>query len=222
MITASGAEGISLKDTRFVHIMEPYWNMVRPKQVIGRARRICSHEELPKSLRSVKVYMYLTVLTEEQKTSEKNIELRIRDTSKMDGVTPVTTDETLFEIASLKEHINNQVLDAVKSSSFDCNLYATKRSDEKLVCYKFGNITSNDYSTRPNIDVDKSFKELNVKTVSWDATKITYKGKDYALNNDTNEVYDLESYNNAVSGMGELIKVAEIKKENGKPKFTFV
>ena len=222
MITASGAEGISLKDTRFVHIMEPYWNMVRPKQVIGRARRICSHEELPKSLRSVKVYMYLTVLTEEQKTSEKNIELRIRDTSKMDGVTPVTTDETLFEIASLKEHINNQVLDAVKSSSFDCNLYATKRSDEKLVCYKFGNITSNDYSTRPNIDIDKSFKELNVKTVSWDATKITYKGKDYALNNDTNEVYDLESYNNAVSGMGELIKVAEIEKVNGKPQFTFV
>lgn len=122
----------------------------------------------------------------------------------------------------MKEHINNQVLDAVKSSSFDCNLYATKRNDEKLVCYKFGNITSNDYSTRPNIDIDKSFKELNVKTVSWDATKITYKGKDYALNNDTNEVYDLESYNNAVSGMGELIKVAEIKKENGKPKFTFV
>ena len=48
MITASGAEGISLKNVRYVHIMEPYWHPVRANQVIGRARRICSHSELPK------------------------------------------------------------------------------------------------------------------------------------------------------------------------------
>ena len=40
MITSSGAEGISLKNVRYVHIMEPYWHPVRVKQVIGRARRI--------------------------------------------------------------------------------------------------------------------------------------------------------------------------------------
>ena len=50
MITSSGAEGINLKNTRFVHIVEPYWNMVRPEQVIGRARRICSHQDLPEEL----------------------------------------------------------------------------------------------------------------------------------------------------------------------------
>ena len=49
MITASGAEGISLKNVRFVHIMEPYWHPVK-RQVIGRARRICSHADLPKDL----------------------------------------------------------------------------------------------------------------------------------------------------------------------------
>ena len=47
MITASGAEGISLKNVRFVHITEPYWHPVRLQQVIGRARRLCSHQELP-------------------------------------------------------------------------------------------------------------------------------------------------------------------------------
>ena len=35
MITAAGAEGISLKNTRYVHIMEPYWHPVRTDQVIG-------------------------------------------------------------------------------------------------------------------------------------------------------------------------------------------
>ena len=45
LITASGAEGISLKNCRYVHITEPYWHPVRIDQVIGRARRICSHEK---------------------------------------------------------------------------------------------------------------------------------------------------------------------------------
>ena len=37
MITSSGAEGISLKNVRYVHITEPYWHPVRNQQVIGRA-----------------------------------------------------------------------------------------------------------------------------------------------------------------------------------------
>ena len=48
MITAAGAEGINLKNTRYVHMMEPYWNFVRLEQVMGRARRIKSHIYLPK------------------------------------------------------------------------------------------------------------------------------------------------------------------------------
>ena len=66
MITASGAEGISLKNTRYVHIIEPYWHPVRTEQVIGRARRICSHQELPPELRTVNVFLYLMTL---QKTN---------------------------------------------------------------------------------------------------------------------------------------------------------
>ena len=224
MITASGAEGISLKNTRFVHIVEPYWHMVRTDQVIGRARRICSHEDLPKSLRTVKVYLYLSTLTEEQSTSDKNTELRIRDTSKIDGVTPVTTDEMLYEISYLKNNINKQILNAVKSTSFDCNLYATKRNeDEAVACYKFGKVESNDYTGHPNIDVDKTYKdELNIKKITWKAQQITYRRKDYALNTETNEIYDMESYNNAVEGLGDLIKVGQLETDRkGKPKFVF-
>ena len=62
MITSSGAEGINLKNTRYVHIVEPYWHMVRLNQVIGRARRLCSHQDLPEELRTVQVFLYLAVL----------------------------------------------------------------------------------------------------------------------------------------------------------------
>ena len=64
MITSAGAEGISLERVQYVHIMEPYWNPVRIDQVIGRARRICSHKSLPEKDRFVEVHLYLSVLPE--------------------------------------------------------------------------------------------------------------------------------------------------------------
>ena len=64
MITSSGAEGITFRNTRYVHIVEPYWHPVRTEQVIGRARRICSHQALPEELKTVEVYMYLMTFTQ--------------------------------------------------------------------------------------------------------------------------------------------------------------
>ena len=82
MITASGAEGINLKNTRFVHLIEPYWHNVRIEQVIGRARRICSHQDLPEELRTVKVYLYMSVIPDEIKESDKHKNLRLRDVTE--------------------------------------------------------------------------------------------------------------------------------------------
>uniref|UniRef100_A0A6C0LTI0 Helicase ATP-binding domain-containing protein n=1 Tax=viral metagenome TaxID=1070528 RepID=A0A6C0LTI0_9ZZZZ len=218
MITSSGAEGINLKNTRFVHIVEPYWHMVRIEQVIGRARRICSHQDLPEDLRTVKVFLYLSVLSAEQKKSEKNVELRIRDVSRLDGKTPVTTDETLFEIASIKNNINKQILKGVKETSVDCSLYAAKNKNEPLVCYGIGKITSNQFGSYPSYEEDsKSEKsDLNVHKITWKAQKIKFEGVEYALKVDTNEVFDLNSYEEAKITGSEMILVGHLVKKEGK------
>ena len=39
-------EGVSLLRTEQVHIMEPYWNISRMLQIIGRAIRFCSHKDV--------------------------------------------------------------------------------------------------------------------------------------------------------------------------------
>lgn len=46
LVTEAGKEGISLKNIRQIHIMEPWWNDVITKQVIGRGVRITSHNDL--------------------------------------------------------------------------------------------------------------------------------------------------------------------------------
>jgi len=204
MITSSGAEGINLRNTRFVHIVEPYWNMVRLEQVIGRARRICSHEDLPPNMRNVKVFCYISSLTEEQRTNEKNIELRINDVSRLTQ-RPITTDEYLFEIANIKNNINQQILRAVKETAIDCSLYSAG-SDEKLACY-FGNvdIKTNMFLSYPTLDLDRTEKiGVNVKAVQQRAKKITVGKTDYAWNQATNEVYLYDNYKAHKEGAEEL------------------
>ena len=221
MITSSGAEGINLRNTRFVHIIEPYWHMVRVDQVVGRARRICSHQDLPEDMRNVKVFLYVTTFSEQQKTDEKNIELRIRDISRMDNKTPVTTDETLYELASIKQRTNNQILKSMKETAIDCQLYSSisKKSvdSENLVCYNFGKVESNQYSSYPSFEEDRGTKEgLDVKRIQWNARKITLKGIDYALNEDTMEVYDYNSYLQSKENGTELVLIGKlIKKGRG-------
>jgi hypothetical protein len=193
MITSSGAEGINLKNTRFVHIVEPYWHMVRIDQVIGRARRICSHQALPEELRTVKVFLYLATLSEEQRTNEDNKELTIRDVSKLNKKTPITTDESLYESAQLKDNINQQILRCVKESAVDCSLYA-KTGKENLICYGYGNIESNNFSSHPSIDIDQHQKpDINVVEKKLKLKKITFNKVDYAWDPVTNVIYDMEN-----------------------------
>jgi hypothetical protein len=207
MITSSGSEGINLANTRYVHIMEPYWNMVRMEQVIGRARRICSHRELPEDLRTVEVFLYISTLTEGQKTDKNNIELRINDVSRLDHETPVTTDETLYEISVIKNETNQQILTAMKETSIDCSLYSSK-STEPLVCYNYGKVETNQFNSYPTLEQDTIEKSDNdTKQITWKAKRLVINDVEYALNPETYEVYDMASYKQAAKARGPLVLV---------------
>lgn len=216
MITASGAEGISLKNVRYVHVTEPYWHPVRMQQVIGRARRICSHQDLPPDLRTVKVFLYLMKFTETQMKSDESIELRLKDKSKIDNLTPITSDQALYEIATLKENVTEKILQAVKESSFDCALHATAGSKEPIQCFSFGSVNSSKFSYAPSYEEEESdtVAEHNLITVKWKAVEVEIQGVKYALNKAKGDVYDLDSYKR-----GQPVQVGRLKIENqGKGK----
>jgi hypothetical protein len=62
IISKAGSEGIDFKNVRQVHIMEPWYNMNRIEQIIGRAVRNCSHADLPFTERNVQLFLYGTLL----------------------------------------------------------------------------------------------------------------------------------------------------------------
>lgn len=65
IISKAAAEGIDLKNIRQVHILEPWYNMMRIEQIIGRGVRNLSHILLPFIERNVQIYLHGTILTEE-------------------------------------------------------------------------------------------------------------------------------------------------------------
>lgn len=63
-ISKAGGEGLDLKGTRHIIIMDPSWNQASVDQVIGRGIRYESHEHLPVNKRNVHVF-HLDHLTPE-------------------------------------------------------------------------------------------------------------------------------------------------------------
>jgi hypothetical protein len=66
LISKAGSEGIDLKFIRQVHILEPWYNMNRLDQIIGRAVRNFSHKDLPFEKRNVQIFMYGTLLEDSE------------------------------------------------------------------------------------------------------------------------------------------------------------
>ncbi len=212
MITSSGAEGISLKNVRYVHITEPYWHPVRNQQVIGRARRICSHSELPKELQTVEVFLYLMKFSEKQ-LETISIDLKLNDVSKKDKKRVLTSDEFLFEISSIKEELNKELLNNIKKSAIDCSIHSRSSSKEKITCFTIGNANEDKLMYVPDInnqDKDKVM-ELNKKKVAIKLYKI--RNTNYGLDKETNYVYDHDAYTK-----GELIHIGNLVTEKGKNK----
>ena len=146
MITAAGAEGISLKRVQNVHIMEPYWNPVRINQVIGRARRICSHSDMPKKEQHVNVFQYIMLLPKEINESTKS------DTSKLDR-RHITTDEFLMEISSSKTQLITQFQNYIQKASIDCFLHESN-------CFSINTTNPYDVTYHPDIKIDNLTGQL--------------------------------------------------------------
>jgi hypothetical protein len=62
LISQAGSEGLDFKAIRQVHIMEPWYNINRIEQIIGRGVRNFSHKDLPFAKRNVQIFLYGTIL----------------------------------------------------------------------------------------------------------------------------------------------------------------
>ena len=170
-ITSAGAEGLSLRNVRAVHIMEPYWNEVRVRQVKGRAIRIGSHLDLAPEDRNVSIYTYVSVFSDEAQSNKvptKRIDQSIlihdsvnAETAKDMGIPlkpgatnyVVTTDEFFYSISERKRRVIEAIECILRSAAVDCEINLKKNKDSTFMCLPLkGKI--GDYVYNPDLEVD--------------------------------------------------------------------
>jgi hypothetical protein len=207
MITQSGAEGISLKNVRHVHVVEPYWNYVRMDQVIGRAVRTCSHVDLPEEDRNVKVFIYNMMFTEDQLA--KSFTIRTQDYSK-------TSDQYIYELAEKKAKIINMLLDTIKNASIDCAVNAREHNQKtQMKCFAFP-VNINESELTYTLDMkdetfDDQFNNV-VETSEWKGEVLITKKGNFLVRPETQEVYDYDLYLES----GKLVRLGVLRIEGAK------
>ena len=107
IITRAASEGVDFKNIRQVHIVDPWYNMSRIEQIIGRAVRTCSHKSLPFIERNVEIYLYATIFENNQDEVEENLE---------------SVDLYLYRLSEEKAVKMGVVSRILKQNSVDCLL----------------------------------------------------------------------------------------------------
>lgn len=186
MITKAGAEGLDLKSVRQVHVMEPFWNEVRVKQVIGRGSRNKSHEYLHPEENNVQNYVYTAVLSRTGDLMSKLIKEKrtsIEIARRVMNMTPEAIKEV--ENKTIKDILNlNEETDW---SSHLLSLYGQFINDLSMTSDEFVKKTSE----RKQILIDQALKMYAHTSIESVRQKDDFKPQPifltpYAVYNDPN------------------------------------
>lgn len=128
VISQTGSQGVDLRAIRQVHLLDPWYNLGRVAQIVGRARRRCSHVDLPPDQRNVSLYFYGTRLRNREEAA----------------------DVYVYSLASGKAEEGGLITRALKEHSVDCWVSDEgKAEDGQMVQQVASNGTPTEVSTAP-------------------------------------------------------------------------
>lgn len=173
LVSKTGAEGLDLKNIRETHQIEPYWDKSRDDQVIARAVRVGSHDDLPKEDRDVQPYLYI---------STKNDE--IWDLMQEKDREPESIDEIFNNRALEKYKLNLEFRKLLSEVSIECQIFGYEHC---RVCAPTNQIL---YRDDPMIDIKLPDPCETILETEAIAKEIEYKGiKYYYITNNTNTIF---------------------------------
>lgn len=192
IISKAGSEGIDLNNIRQVHIIEPWYNMSRTDQIIGRAVRFRSHCRLPFKERNVEIYLH------------GSIEGNKEDTEKEEE----TIDMYIYRMAEKKSIQMGNVSRIMKENAIDCYLNeGLNNLTEKNMKQTVKLSLSTGYEIEYNVG-DKQFTQICDYMEKCDFTcKPEVDKKDIKVNMDSyNENFIVLNIEKIISNIKELFK----------------
>jgi superfamily II DNA/RNA helicase len=126
LISSAGSEGLDLKGTKYMALVEPHWNEEKINQVRGRAIRYKSHTHLPEEERHVEVQRFHAVPTY---GFFKGLGI---PTQHHGGV-----DQYLYEMAKEKRDLNSPFLEVLRREGGDGKKAAEAEDPESILWVEF-------------------------------------------------------------------------------------
>jgi hypothetical protein len=203
LISQAGSEGLDFKAIRQIHIMEPWYNVNRIEQIIGRGVRNFSHKDLPFENRNVQIFLYGTML---QNAKEEAADLYV------------------YRVSELKAVKIGKVTRLLKQTSVDCII---NHDQTEFVPTEFNKIEENKNIKQILSDHQKIHQEIGDldDSVACDFMKCEFdcltepnqkiKLKDLVENTDTyNETFMLINSDKIIQKVKTLMKMSYFYKKS--------
>lgn len=122
LMTPIAGEGLSFKNAREIHILEPWYHFNRTEQVIGRTIRTCSHKLLPPEERNVTVYLHACIQNETPvvEPPKKRGKKQVVETGKVQHT--ISPDIHAYKISARKLYETQKAEETIRNNAIDCAL----------------------------------------------------------------------------------------------------
>jgi superfamily II DNA or RNA helicase len=183
--TKTVSEGLDFKRIRQIHILDPWYNLSRNEQIIGRGIRNYSHKLLLPEERNVEIYQYASILSNNSKYNDRE-----------------SVDLKNYRLAENKDIIIKKITRIMKESAVDCVLFKNTnviQSNQKVKqitsSNQIINIPINDKPFSPMCDYQENCNYI----CNWEPNP----RKKYPINTDT---YNLRFSANDIAKIKKDIK----------------
>ena len=180
LITKAAAEGLDFKNIRQLHMLEPWYNMNRIEQIIGRGVRNLSHCMLPFEERNVEIYLHATNAVDDTETADlyvyryaekKAIQIgkitRILKETAIDCI--LNIGQTELTVEKLNALVENQIIKLKLSSNQEIDYKIGDKSGSSICDYM-----NCDFVCSPNTEIKK--EDINKTTYDEHYVKMNYLG----------------------------------------------
>jgi len=205
LISQAGSEGLDFKAIRQVHIMEPWYNVNRIEQIIGRGVRNFSHKDLPFENRNVQIFLYGTML---KNAKEEAADLYVYRVSELKAV-KIGKVTRLLKQTSVDCIINHDQTDFIPEEfnkiEENRNIKQILSDHQKLEHFEIGDIDDSVACDFMKCEFDCLSSEQNAKI----------KLKDLVENTDTySETFMLINSDKIIQKIKSLMKMSYFYKWN--------
>ena len=133
------SEGIDFQGIREIHILDPWYNLNRLEQVIGRGIRYCSHIKLPVEHRNVSIYLHISNINDEDACIDESIyqlaERKAINIGKIESILKINSiDSYLFLKGNIITKGNISPIKLIDSRNNNLNAYYPYDREYSKLC----------------------------------------------------------------------------------------